>query len=100
MKDARLEELESIVIRLDAKVTRLEGTAQQQELLIKKLFQKDIGVISSPISERSLGEGVSFFRTCRELHATEPSLSSDMYWIDPDGLGVGDDPIYVYCDMA
>jgi hypothetical protein len=23
-----------------------------------------------------------------------------MYWIDPDGEGVGDDPIYVSCDMA
>ncbi|EFX87112.1 hypothetical protein DAPPUDRAFT_312655 [Daphnia pulex] len=23
-----------------------------------------------------------------------------MYWIDPDGQGVGDAPIYVYCDMA
>jgi hypothetical protein len=22
------------------------------------------------------------------------------YWIDPDGQGVGDDPIFVYCDMA
>ncbi len=23
-----------------------------------------------------------------------------MHWIDPDGQGVGDDPIYVYCDMT
>jgi hypothetical protein len=39
-------------------------------------------------------------RTCREARAANPSLSSGMYWIDPDGQGVGDDPIYVYCDMA
>jgi hypothetical protein len=23
-----------------------------------------------------------------------------MYWIDPDGQGVGDGAIYVYCDMT
>ncbi|KAK4011383.1 hypothetical protein OUZ56_020497 [Daphnia magna] len=23
-----------------------------------------------------------------------------MYWIDPDGQGVGDDPIYVFCNMT
>ena len=42
----------------------------------------------------------AIFRTCRELHQVDPSLSSGMHWIDPDGQGVGDDPIYVYCDMA
>lgn len=39
-------------------------------------------------------------RTCREARAADPSLSSGMYWIDPDGQGVGDGPIYVYCDMT
>ena len=23
-----------------------------------------------------------------------------MYWIDPDGLGIGDGAIYVHCDMS
>jgi hypothetical protein len=31
---------------------------------------------------------------------SNPSLQSGMQWIDPDGQGVGDDPIYVYCDMT
>ena len=39
-------------------------------------------------------------RTCRELRTADPSLPSGMHWIDPDGQGVGDDPIYVYCDMT
>jgi hypothetical protein len=38
-------------------------------------------------------------RTCREAHLADPSLTSGMHWIDPDGQAVGDDPIYVYCDM-
>ena len=39
-------------------------------------------------------------RTCRELRAADPSLPSGMHWIDPDGQGVGGDPIYVFCNMS
>ncbi len=39
-------------------------------------------------------------RTCREFRAANPSIASGMQWIDPDGQGIGDDPIYVYCDMS
>jgi hypothetical protein len=39
-------------------------------------------------------------RTCRELRAANPSLASGMQFIDPDGQGIGDDPIFVYCDMS
>ena len=42
----------------------------------------------------------AIFRTCTELHQADPTLNSGMYWIDPDGQGVGDDPIYVECDMT
>jgi hypothetical protein len=30
----------------------------------------------------------------------DPSLPTDVYWIDPDGQDVGDDPIQVNCDMS
>lgn len=39
-------------------------------------------------------------RTCHETRAANASLISGMYWIDPDGQGVGDDPIQVYCNMT
>jgi hypothetical protein len=39
-------------------------------------------------------------RTCQDARSADPSLSSGMYWIDPDVQGVGDAPIQVYCDMA
>lgn len=38
-------------------------------------------------------------RSCHEIRSTNPSLASGMYWIDPDGQGIGDGPIYVYCDV-
>ena len=39
-------------------------------------------------------------RTCHEARLANPSLTSDVYWIDPDGQGVGEDPIQVTCDMS
>ena len=97
-KDARLEELQSTVTQLKSKVTRLEEKDLQQELQINELLkEREIG---SSIRERSVGRSVSFPRTCRELRAADPTLTSGMHWIDPDGQGVGDDPIYVYCNMA
>ena len=90
-KDTRLEELE-------VKVIRLEEKDLQHELLIKELLKER--EIVSAVDERSVGRSVSFPRTCRELRASDPTLTSGMHWIDPDGQGVGDDPIFVYCDMA
>ena len=90
-KDARLEELEFKVIRLEEKDL-------QHELLIKELL-KEREVVSA-IGQNSVGRSVSFPRTCRELRASDPTLTSGMHWIDPDGQAVGDDPIYVYCNMA
>jgi hypothetical protein len=42
----------------------------------------------------------SGLRTCREIRSNDISLPSGMYWIDPDGQGVGDDAIFVHCDMT
>ncbi|KZS16124.1 Uncharacterized protein APZ42_018233 [Daphnia magna] len=53
------------------------------------------GAVARQLSGRS---GIP--RTCLEAHLIDPSLSSGKYWIDPDGQGVGDAPIYVYCDMT
>ena len=39
-------------------------------------------------------------KTCLEARTADPSLDSGMFWIDPDGQGMGDDPIYVYCNMT
>ncbi len=99
------EVLTQKVTTLEAKVMRLEAKVEEQESLLISL-QTD----ERPTFEKSVPKtaeltnipiGKSFIqRTCREVRATDPSLTSGMYWIDPDGQGVGDDPIYVYCDMT
>jgi Fibrillar collagen C-terminal domain len=39
-------------------------------------------------------------KTCDTILQSDPSKESGMYWIDPDGQGQGDGPIYVYCNMS
>nr|CAH0103929.1 unnamed protein product [Daphnia galeata] len=89
IKDSRLEALELKVQKHEEKVTQLELA-----LINAKSSPMKLNEISSKTTARS---GIP--RTCREAHLADPSLTSGMHWIDPDGQAVGDDPIYVYCDM-
>jgi hypothetical protein len=94
---------------LTLKVTRLEAKVQEQETILNFLLQAN-EIPISPTGSKSIenyrqnviqSSGKSGIpRTCRELRATNPSLASGMQWIDPDGQGIGDDPIFVYCDMS
>jgi hypothetical protein len=71
---------------------------QANELPISPTVSKSIENYRQNVIQSSGKSGIP--RTCRELRATNPSLSSGMQWIDPDGQGIGDDPIYVFCDMS
>ncbi len=81
-------------------MVQLEQKVQHQESLLiaiqnqQPISSKSVSAISQPSGK------IYVLRTCRETRAADPSLGSGMYWIDPDGQGVGDDPIYVYCNMA
>jgi hypothetical protein len=105
-KNIRLEEK---VTQLEAKNARLENKVLQQEtILMSLLAQKNNQpesaaaskkVFNNVITQSSAAKLNGIPRTCRDLRAADPSLPSGMHWIDPDGQGVGDDPIYVYCDV-
>ena len=95
---------------LTLKVTRLEAKVQEQETILNFLLQANELPIS-PTGSKSIASNYrqnviqsngrsGIPRTCRELRAANPSLASGMQWIDPDGQGIGDDPIFVYCDMS
>ena len=94
------------LIALEQKVQRLENilTAftdersnkiqdNQHSNLLRNVGSKSLSNKASVLMSHTL-------RTCSEARAVDPLLDSGMYWIDPDGQGVGDDPIYVYCDMT
>ena len=74
--DDQLKESESKIVALEDKIQVLETLEQTRE------FNKN------------------FFQSCEEMRTFDPSLSSGIYRIDPDGPNIGDDPISVYCDMA
>ena len=91
------------------KVTRLEAKVQEQENILNFLLQanelpvspngsKSIENYRQNVIQSNGRSGIP--RTCRELRAANPSLASGMQWIDPDGQGIGDVPIFVYCDMS
>ena len=99
----------NIKINLEAKIVQLEEKVQRQENLLmalqiqqpiisKSVHSDNIDAINDDDNRISVKNSV--LRTCRETRAADPSLISGKYWIDPDGQGVGDDPIYVYCNMA
>jgi hypothetical protein len=92
-----------LALRVEEKNVQLEVKIQDQDRILtsllevstdSKLFQNN-----NKIAIRSTGKS-GIPKTCKELRAIDPSLSSGMHWIDPDGEGVGDGQIYVYCDMT
>jgi len=63
----------------------------------------DVGGDDQWISSSSSSQhqkSYSMPRSCAEARSADPTLQSGNYYVDPDGTSVGDDPIYVYCDMT
>jgi hypothetical protein len=80
---------------LAEKVARLELDLHKEREINSRLAKKNDNAIETKSAARS-----SIPRTCTEARLADPTLTSGMHWIDPDGQGVGDDPIYVYCNTT
>ncbi|XP_057370159.1 uncharacterized protein LOC130691262 [Daphnia carinata] len=94
--------MESEVGKLKEKVELLETKVQEQDDLLKKCQAGTSDAIGSlrNVEESNLKRAVLNPKTCLEARTADPSLESGMFFIDPDGQGRGDDPIYVYCNMT
>jgi hypothetical protein len=102
------EIVEAKVNHLESENSKLKAKNEQQDSILTDLLQNrrqtieelklssNNGLLENPTS----GKSAAMPRTCRETRLSNPALASGMYWIDPDGQGVGDDPISVYCDMT
>lgn len=85
------------------KIEKLEAKVLEQKVQLKTCSQqkepKDH--VSSMSSEDTVVPLQNVIpRSCHEARLADPSLTSGMYWIDPDGQGVGDSPVSVHCDMV
>ncbi|XP_046446696.1 uncharacterized protein LOC124195999 [Daphnia pulex] len=92
--------------RLSEEVQQLKLKVQEQDLLLascKSHFGReelDKQVVLNNGAKVGLETKSGLPRTCHEARLANPSLTSGVYWIDPDGQGVGEDPIQVTCDMS
>ncbi len=91
--EARLTKLETLELELKELKSQLISEQTNKAILKINAVEED----KTPGVQSMVKNAI--FRTCRETRAADPSLTSGMHWIDPDGQGIGDDPIYVYCDM-
>ena len=79
----------------DEKLTSCLSQQQQQKVLsTNNEIASDVRSLTRSVAKSSLP------RTCNEARLADPTLANGIYWVDPDGQGVGDDPIQVYCDMS
>ncbi|XP_057377829.1 uncharacterized protein LOC130699601 [Daphnia carinata] len=92
------EHLEGKIIDLETKVGRLEAKIEKQDSLLAVL-KKGHKPLKDNIDINQHRRQNATLRTCHEIHVANPSYPSGMYWIDPDGQGIGDPPIHVHCDM-
>ncbi|XP_046446328.1 uncharacterized protein LOC124195793 isoform X1 [Daphnia pulex] len=94
--------MESELGNLKQKVAQLDAETREQQDLLRKCntcsrIQHRNGITGhAPWIRNSVGD----HKTCLEALTADPTLESGMFWIDPDGQGSGDGPIYVYCNMT
>lgn len=100
----RFQKLESLEHRLQS-LESIGNRFQQLESLLRSVplnEEVDVGksILLKDQQQQPTGRANKLYRTCHETRASDPSLTSGMYYIDPDGQDIGDNPIYVYCDMT
>lgn len=103
--------MESEVVKLKMKVELLETKVAEQAFLLKECKMSSDKKYENKMPLDYNREKVDYSllpvrkqyqtpKTCLEALTADPSLKSGMFFIDPDGHGMGDEPIYVYCNMT
>ena len=100
------EDFDTKVVHLETKVARLEARVERQESIIAALMKNEknkklssMNVSTTFAMDQKYKQDANL-RTCQDVQASNPLLESGMYWIDPDGQGVGDNAIHVFCNMT
>ena len=85
--DENQQTVEQLQPQIDQLATNLNGTQQT--------LQRQNVQIAQLQSQPDL-----LYRTCEDLRSFGRNSGSGGYWIDPDGVAIGDPPIYVQCNMT
>ena len=96
MIDLIKEDFATKIVQLESKVHKHKETLMALQARQPNFQKFDLESLEFSY-QHAKGGG---WRTCREILAAYPAVNSGMYWIDPDGQGVGDDAIYFHCDMT
>ena len=101
--EIKLNQLEA---RLEMHIQELYDEIKQlkaESLNKEKIFikaQEEIKRLQILVENNGGKKVNSLPRSCSELKSADPTLPSGNYAIDPDGTDIGDQPIYVYCNMV
>ena len=88
---------------LKEEIKELKSKNHEQDLLLASyasILSQDHHQLDKTNMLNTVGSKGGMPRSCHEARLADPSLPTDVYWIDPDGHGVGEDPIQVNCDMS
>ena len=104
LQKERIESLQANISLFEQTAYKLEDRFFMELLNYMLRLMKLEETVSILEAKTALQEGILSKlnltpKTCEEIRASDPSKQSGMYWVDPDGQGSGDPPIYVYCNM-
>ena len=88
---------------LKEEMKELKSKIHQQDLLLASyasILSQDHHQLDKTNILNTVGSKGGMPRSCHEARLADPTLHTDVYWIDPDSKGVEDDPIQVNCDMS
>jgi len=72
---------------------RTNPITKSYELLLSQVHQQ---LDKNNLLNKYVGSKGGIPRSCHEVRLADPSLPTDVYWIDPDGQDVEDDPIITW----
>ena len=81
---------------IDQLNVQIEQLKYANDVQIAQLWK----TISTANADGDISKQYLLPRSCYEILVADPTVISDNYYIDPDGTGVGDDPVQVFCDMT
>ena len=97
---AQMEETERKNTKMETKLEESERKITELANTVSKLKGLEVKLLDVESNVKSILRNGIQYKTCAEMRRAYPFMKSGTYWIDPDGQGIGDDPIRVICDMT